>query len=27
MEDTSGRGHNSHVKGARDLIAAVVALE
>jgi cupin domain len=27
MEDTSGRGHASHVKGEKDLIAAVVALE
>jgi hypothetical protein len=27
MEDTSGRGHSSHVKGKKDLIAAIVALE
>jgi len=26
MEDTAGRGHTSHVKGAKDLIAAVVSL-
>ncbi len=27
MEDTSGEGHSSRVKGAKDLIAAVVSLE
>ena len=27
MEDTAGRGHNSHVKGGTDLIAAVISLE
>jgi len=27
MEDTSGRGHTAQVKGGRDLIAAIVALE
>jgi hypothetical protein len=27
MEDTSGRGHGSHVKGKKDLVAAIVALE
>ena len=26
MEDTSGHGHSSHVKGGKDLIAAIVAL-
>ena len=27
MEDTSGRGHSSRVKGGKDLIAAIVSLE
>ncbi len=27
MQDTSGRGHSSRVKGGKDLIAAVVSLE
>jgi hypothetical protein len=27
MEDTSGRGHASHVKGGKDLVAAIVSLE
>ena len=27
MEDTSGRGHRSHVKGRKDLIAAIVSLK
>jgi hypothetical protein len=26
MEDSSGRGHSSHVKGGKDLIAAIVSL-
>ena len=26
MEDTSGRGHISHVRGRKDLIAAIVSL-
>jgi len=27
MEDTSGLGHSSHVKGGKDLISAIVSLE
>ncbi len=27
MEDSSGKGHSSHVTGAKDLIAAVVSIE
>jgi hypothetical protein len=27
MEDTSGKGHSSHVKGGKDLVAAIVSLK